>query len=103
MSWHENQDSSSGRAPGWKSGGPMFESRFLIKFFSSDLIIKRLKILFFIYTEYCAVVDQNLGSHVLRSRRSVAMETSSECALLAKPPHSFTTTVRCGLFEVEGL
>ena len=34
MSWHENQDSSSGRAPGQKSGGPRFESRFCFKFFS---------------------------------------------------------------------
>ena len=34
MNWHENQDSSSGRAPVWKSGGPRFKSRFWFEFFS---------------------------------------------------------------------
>ena len=33
MNWHESQDGSSGRAPGWKSGGPRLESRFWFKFF----------------------------------------------------------------------
>ena len=37
--WHENQDSSNGRAPGWKSGGPRFESWLRFKFFSWDLIM----------------------------------------------------------------
>ena len=34
MSWHENQDSSSGRAQGQKFVGPRFESWFRFEFFS---------------------------------------------------------------------
>ena len=33
MNRHENQKSSSGRGPGYKSGGSRFESRFWFKFF----------------------------------------------------------------------